>query len=291
MYRSTSDPEPGAASSAVANDAENGSNLSAPARGFIADLTHAMQAAAEHQREATNTEVEAMTAAHLERVRVRAAAEAEELRRMAQDDIDEIHAWQEAEAIRLREEAARRIVARGEELDSYLVRHAAIIDSEVEQIEGAVANYQLKLDDYFGQITAEPNPSEIARLADELPDPPDLGKVGGEARAQALAAVQAADEEAFSPTAPGPELVPVMAPTASSNGGNGANAANGTDSAAAEEHTNPAMRLLRSIATLAANPADAKPAGAVAVAEKPADAAAETGHAEVVADLEATQSR
>ena len=54
-----------------------------------------------------------MTRAHLERVRVRAAAEAEELRRMAQADIDEINAWQEAEAVRLREEAARRIVARG----------------------------------------------------------------------------------------------------------------------------------------------------------------------------------
>ena len=238
-------------------------NLSEPARGFLIELTHAMQAAADKQREATNAEVGSMTAAHLERVRARAAAEAEELRRMAQSDVDGIHAWQEAEAERIRAEAERRILARGEELDSYLVRHAAIIDGEVEQIEGAVATYQMRLDEYFDTLTTESSPAEIARLADEIPEPPDLAKVGGAARAQAVAAIAAEDDDnSFSPTAPGPELVPVMAPPsgsadAGSNGPtNGSNGANG-------EHTNPAIRLLRSLATLA-TPADARPADAVA---------------------------
>lgn len=173
---------------------------------------------------------------------------------MAQTDIDQINAWQEAEAVRLREEAARRIVARGEELDEYLVRHAAIIDSEVDQIEGAVANYQLELDGYFGKLTSESDPSEIARLADELPPPPDLAKVGGEARAHALAAVAAEGDAAFSPTAPGPELVPVMAP----KNGSGAAADGGTSAgptsspSASPDKTNPAIRILRSIATLGA---------------------------------------
>ena len=113
---------------------------------------------------------------------------------MAQADIDEIHAWQEAEAVRLREEAARRILARGQELDGYLMRHAAMVDGEVDQIEGAVSTYQTRLDLYFGQLTTEASPCEIARLADELPEPPDLSKVGGEARAQALAAIVAEGE-------------------------------------------------------------------------------------------------
>ena len=266
MYQSGPDPVP-AANTMTTDEAAEGSALTATARGFIGELVHAMQAAAEHQREATSSEVEAMTRAHLERVRVRAAAEAEELRRMAQADIDEINAWQEAEAVRLREEAARRIVVRGEELDEYLVRHAAIIDTEVDQIEGAVANYQLELDGYFGKLTSESDPGAIARMADELPPPPDLAKVGGEARAQALAAVAAEGDSPSteigaapatsdvaatdeSPKAPDRAPVPVMAPKS----GAGAAADGGTS--AGPDKTNPAIRILRSIATLAIPSAD-----------------------------------
>lgn len=266
MYQPGPDPVP-AANTMTTDEAAEGSALSATARGFIGELVHAMQAAAEHQREATNTEIEAMTRAHLERVRVRAAAEAEELRRMAQADIDEINAWQDAEAVRLREEAARRIVVRGQELDDYLVRHAAIIDTEVDQIEGAVANYQLELDGYFGKLTSESDPGEIARMADELPPPPDLAKVGGAARAQALAAVAAEGDSPStelaaaaattdvvatgeSPNAPDRAPVPVMAPK------NGAGAAADGGTSAGPDKTNPAIRILRSIATLATPSAD-----------------------------------
>ena len=275
MYQSGPDPVP-AANTMTTDEAAEGSAMTATARGFIGELVHAMQAAAEHQREATNTEVEAMTRAHLERVRVRAAAEAEELRRMAQADIDEINAWQEAEAVRVREEAARRIVVRGQELDDYLVRHAAIIDTEVDQIEGAVANYQLELDGFFGKLTSESDPGEIARMADELPPPPDLAKVGGEARAQALAAVAAEGDAATAsadgvavaddatrtadaaadatPADAGPNAdrapVPVMAPK------NGAGAAADGGTSAGPDKTNPAIRILRSIATLATPAAD-----------------------------------
>ncbi len=191
MYQSGPDPVP-AANTMTTDEAAEGSAMTATARGFIGELVHAMQAAAEHQREATNTEVEAMTRAHLERVRVRAAAEAEELRRMAQADIDEINAWQEAEAVRLREEAARRIVVRGQELDELPRpprrdhRHARSTRSRVRS-----RTTRSKLDGYFGKLTSESEPGEIARMADELPPPPDLAKVGGEARAQALAAVAA----------------------------------------------------------------------------------------------------
>lgn len=284
MYQSEQDPVPGAASpteaptavTAAAEASTEVAPMTMQARGFITELAHAMQAAAEHQREATNGEVEAMTNAHLERVRARAAAEAEELRRMAQQDIESITAWQEAEAERIRDEAARRIVARGEELDGYLVRHAALVDNEVDQIEGVVANYQLQLDDYFDRLTTESDPGVIAKLADAMPEPPDLAKVGGEARAQALAAVVAeADATHFSPNAPGPELVPVMAAdatapvaasgtaTSAASDGNGSNGHGSNGSNGTAENVNPAIRLLRSIATLAAPPPDTKAADAM----------------------------
>ncbi len=271
MYQLGSDPVPahpvdeGAPDGSTANSpavatAGPATIANVPARPFVTELAHAMQAAAEHQREATNAELEAVTSAHLERVRARAAAEAEELRRMARQDIDAIKAWQEAEAERIRAEAAQRIVVRGQELDGHLVRHAALVDSEVGQIEGVVADYQLKLSDYFDRLTTEPNPGVIARLADQLPEPPDLAKVGGDARAEALAAV-AAERDVVDPEAQGPDLVPVMDPAvASEDDPNGTNASNGEG----PERISPAVRLLRSIATFRAPATEAHAPGTTA---------------------------
>lgn len=113
-------------------------------------------------------------------------------------------------------------------------------------------------------------------MADELPPPPDLAKVGGEARAQALAAVAAEGDAATAsadgvavaddatgtadaaadaaPTDAGPKAdrapVPVMAPK------NGAGAAADGGTSAGPDKTNPAIRILRSIATLATPAAD-----------------------------------
>ena len=284
MYRSRSDPGPSSGSPDPIDERNEGAQaFREPKRGFLAELTHAMQAAAERQREASAAEVEAMTRAHLERVRARAAAEAEELRRMAQGDIESVRAWRRAESKRIEEEAERRILERGAELDSYLIRHAGMIDGEVEHIEAAVADYQTRLDEYFDELTSDPSPVDIARLAGEMPEPPSLAKVGGAARVQAVAALAAESHEVatFSPTEPGPDLVPVMAPasremsgstddsTSGSIGSSGAvdpNGAEGID----EDHASPAIRLLRSISTLAA------PHGHPAEASEPAEVEART---------------
>jgi hypothetical protein len=229
----------------------------APARTFVAELAHAMQAVAEHQHEATNAELRAATTTHLEHVRQRAAAEAEELRRKARQDIDAVNAWQVAEAERIRAEAARRIAVRGEELEGHLVRHAALIDREIDHIEGVVADYQLQLDDYFQRLTTEPNPGVIARLADQMPDPPDLARAGGDARERALADMAVDPDGDSSPSAP--EVVAVMDPevTPAATSIEGATGSN-DDS---EEHGNPAIRILRSIATRAAPATEVKAAG------------------------------
>jgi hypothetical protein len=283
MYQSDPDSAPERPATAASDDpitdsVTDGSSASAPtanvpARDFTTELAHAMQTVAEREHEATNEELQAVTTAHLERVRARAAAEAEELRRRAQQDIDAINAWQKAEAGRIRAEAARRIVVRSEELDSYLGRHAAIIDSEIEQIEGVVASYQLDLDDYFDRLTSEPNPGVIARLAAEMPEPPNLAEAGRDARANALAAVDAEFDAAVDSDSSA-EAVPVMDPAAAAAGMaaagiTGADAANarGSDGSATDgsdgeggERTNRAVRLWRSIATLAA-PGQEKTAG------------------------------
>jgi hypothetical protein len=178
-----------------------------PTRAFVIELARAMQAVVERQRETTKAEVDTTTSDHLERVRWRAAAEAEELRRMAQQDIDAIKAWQEAEAERIRAEAAQRIADRGEALDGHLARHATLIGSEVDQIERVVADYQRQLGDYFDRLMSESNPVMIARLADQMPEPPDLAQIGGDARADALATVSAEPwADTSGPATAAPEL-------------------------------------------------------------------------------------
>ncbi len=203
-----------------------------PTRGFLTELTHAMRGAAERERERISAEVDAATEAHVEKIRGRAATEAAELRRLAEEDIDGFHAWSKDEMIRIREETEQKIGTRREELQSYLIRHAAIIDGEVGHVEGAVREYRSELDRFFERLVAESDPAGFARMADEMPAPPDLGKVGGAARAEAMSALAeeadasdaaVADAVAsievngpvsastpFHPEQPGPELVPVM---------------------------------------------------------------------------------
>jgi hypothetical protein len=232
MYSAELDPS-GSSPAAVADPPIS---LDAPKsnRGFLNELAQAMQAAAERERERMSTEVDGVADAHVEKVRTRGTAEAEELRKLAEDDITGIHAWTKAETARIREEAERRIGVRREELDSYLVRHTALIDGEVGQIGGAVEDYHRELDAFFDRLSAETNPAEFARLADDLPDPPDLAKVGADARAVAVAELALEEDApepidrgagggpgpaadggaqqlgAFDPGARGPELVPVM---------------------------------------------------------------------------------
>ena len=227
------DEQPAAAPEAATEAPHtNGTGRPDPTRGFLTELTHVMRGAAERERERISAEVDAATEAHVEKIRGRAATEAAELRRLAEEDIDGIHAWSKEEMVRIREETEQRIGTRREELQSYLIRHAAIIDGEVGHVEGAVREYRSELDRFFERLVAESDPASFARMADEMPDPPDLARVGGSARAEAMVALAeeadasdaaVADAVAsvevngpvsmstpFHPEQPGPELVPVM---------------------------------------------------------------------------------
>lgn len=280
-----------------------------PTRGFLAELAHAMRGAAERERERISADVDSSAEAHVEKVRARAATEAAELRRLADQDIDGIHSWSKEETIRIQQETERRIGTRREELQSYLIRHAAIIDGEVGQIEGAVREYRAVLDRFFAQLASESDPSGLARVADAMPAPPDLAKVGSAARAQAVAelaeeqhaadagvadAVASAEVNAFDPERPGPELVPVMGESngtvnatavvasvvASGDKPKADAASTGTgesteaDADSTTEHPNVAVRLLRSIASTLSAPAE-HPTDAPETSETPEPAAAD----------------
>jgi len=192
---------------------------------FKQELIRAMRSAAELERERVEATIAASIESHLEKVRTRAAAEAEELRHLADSDIDGIHEWSKTETTRIQEEADRRIGARRRQLENHVEQHASITEREVGSIEGAVQAYRSEVEQYFMRLTNEQDPSELARLAGLLPPPPDLEQIGSDARTQAVgsfasqapAAFETTAESdadrpsAFSPTEAGPSLVPVMA--------------------------------------------------------------------------------
>ena len=163
---------------------------------FLAELTRAMQAAAERQREEIAAVIDDDAAGQVEIARKRGAAEAGELSRAAERDVDGIQAWAAQETERIRREASQRTDKRRKELEAHLTKHESIIDCEVVGVGVAVKDYRSTLDDFFDQLRGADNPAELARLAGSLPPPPDLESVRGVARADAVATFANAPEDA-----------------------------------------------------------------------------------------------
>jgi hypothetical protein len=181
---SASGVNPGMASHA--DGMELGDTRASVTHGFLVELAKAMHAAADQERERMESVVADEGAAHVERARARASIEAEELRRIADEDLDQISDWSAAEIERIHKEAARRAEERRSALDDYIQQHEAIIDTEIQGVDSALAQYRLTLQQFFSELTASTDPAEIARRAGTLPPPPDLDEVRANARAAAV---------------------------------------------------------------------------------------------------------
>jgi len=166
---------------------------------FRDELARAMQAAAERERERIEASVDEEATTHVQKVRTRAAAEADELKRLAEEDVTGIRDWSKAEVERIRSEADEQVGARRDRLELHLGQHAAIIDGEIDRVSEAVESYRHELDVFFASLTAERDPSEIARMADTVPAPPDFEVIRAIARADAvgrLARLEEAESDA-----------------------------------------------------------------------------------------------
>jgi len=153
---------------------------------FRDELARAMQAAAERERLRIEASVGDDASAHVQKVRARAAAEAGELKRLAEDDVTGIRGWAKTEIERIRGEADGQIGDRRERLELHLVQHGTIIDGEIDRVSEAVEGYRHELEVFFARLAAERDPSEIARLADTVPAPPDFELIRAIARADAV---------------------------------------------------------------------------------------------------------
>ena len=176
--------DPGVASHADGSDL--GEPRASVTDGFLVELAKAMHAAADQERERMELVVADEGAAHVERARARASVEAEEFRRIADEDLESISEWSASEIERIHSEAARRADERRSALDDYIEQHEAIIDTEIQGVDGALAQYRLTLEQFFSELKASTDPAEIARRAGTLPPPPDLDEVRANARAAAV---------------------------------------------------------------------------------------------------------
>lgn len=189
-----------------------------------AEIARAMQLAAERERQRIDASVGEEETAQVEKIVTRAAAEAAELSKHADEDVSVVNAWYKDEVKRVRAEADRRIDDRRMGLEQSLTIHGSLIEAEIESVHLAVEGYKGSLGAFFGRMADEKDPSAIARLAGDLPGPPDLDAVRAEARSSAMQALeQRATTEAPHPagtsstngTEPatiGREPVPVMDP-------------------------------------------------------------------------------
>jgi hypothetical protein len=178
-----------------------GHESTGPTASLLEGLAQAMRAALRHEREQIDEIVARDARTHTDKVRARAALEAAELRRMAEDEVREVEAWRAKEVKRIRREAARRTKERRADMASFLERHDTIIESEIAGLEAAVVDYSATLATFVDDLRATGDPGEIARRADFVPSPPDMDAIRARARAHAMAAF---DQPAFARPDDGP---------------------------------------------------------------------------------------
>jgi hypothetical protein len=141
---------------------------------FMADLTKAMQSAAEAARADALERLSAEAKAHIETIHTSTADEATELRKKADDDVSKIRDWSKAEVARIREETDERIAHRKEVLEREIEAHAAHIESRIERVQSRVTAFETEMAAFFERLLAEEDPTRFAAMAETMPEPPVL---------------------------------------------------------------------------------------------------------------------
>jgi hypothetical protein len=141
---------------------------------FMADLSRAMQAAAETSRDDTMARFAADAKAAVEQVHNGSTDEAAAIRRQADDDVAAVREWSKAEIARIREQAEVRVAARKAELDEEMEAHGRVIEARVEQVNATVSAFESQMTAFFERLLVEEDPTRIANMAERMPDPPDL---------------------------------------------------------------------------------------------------------------------
>ena len=139
---------------------------------LMADLTRAMQGAAETAKADTLARFTADAKAHIESIHASTAMEATELRKLADDDVAGIREWCKAEIARIREETDERITHRKARLEREIEAHAADIESRIDRVQRRVDAFEAEMASFFERLLAEEDATRFAAMAESLPEPP-----------------------------------------------------------------------------------------------------------------------
>jgi hypothetical protein len=139
---------------------------------FMADLTKAMQAAADDARTRAISQLQADAKTHVEMIHGRSSTEAAGLRRGADDDVAAVREWSKAEIARIREETETKITERKGRLESEIDDHAALIEREIDAVQKTVAAFEDEMAAFFERLLGEEDPSRFATMAENLPEAP-----------------------------------------------------------------------------------------------------------------------
>jgi hypothetical protein len=237
---------------------------------FMADLTKAMQAAAESARDEAMARIQADAKANIEAIHERSATDAADLRRRADDDVAAVREWSKAEIARIREETDQRISARKGNLEFEIEEHAARIERQIEHVQGRVAGFESDMAVFFEKLLAEDDPSRFAAMAESLPEPPpfDLDELAASAwlnspahplEPAASADPTEAEVEATSDSTPEPATTPEAEDVESIGWAEPAAVApEPLDDATAHDETDPRLSALAMSADFAAAEAEAQ---------------------------------
>lgn len=141
---------------------------------FVLDLTRAMQGAAEESRAQTLSQFQADAKTYIEGIHDRSAGEATDLRKRSDEDVSGIQDWSKAEIARIREETQGKIAERKQGLERELEDHAGQIEYEIDRVQSRVAGFELEMERFFEKLVAEQDPTQIAAMAQSLPEPPSF---------------------------------------------------------------------------------------------------------------------
>jgi len=141
---------------------------------LMVDLAKAMQTAAAGARAETLDKFAVDTKAHIGSITTDAAAGTADLRRQADEDVAGIRDWSKAEIARIREETENRISGRKSDLEGELADYAALTERRIARVQARVDAYEAEMASFFEVVFAEEDPTKLAAMAQNLPEPPDF---------------------------------------------------------------------------------------------------------------------
>ena len=131
-----------------------------------------MQVAAEQARAATLEQFRVEGSTYVEQIQGRSIADADALRRRADEDVASIKEWSKAEIARIREESENRMAGRRGQLDGQLGRHAALVERDVTRIQGQITSFEAEMTAFFDELLTETDLTILAARAQQMPEAP-----------------------------------------------------------------------------------------------------------------------